>query len=329
MISTELPFSLAEYQNHKPLIVILGPTACGKTELAIQVAAQLHSEIISADSRLFYLGMDIGTAKPTRVERSHIPHHLIDVTTPDKIWSLAEFQHAVHGVIDSLHKRGSHPILAGGTGQYIHSITQGWQIPPAQPNQALRQALEQWAAQIGYLALHNRLAVIDPIAASSIDPSNVRRTIRALEVIMSSGYLFSTQKSRRKSPYEILQIGILRPRAELYQRIDTRIQEMIDSGFAAEVQHLLDQGYLPSLPTMSAIGYGEMVAYIQGEISLVEAVTRMKHRTRIFVRRQANWFKENDPSIRWFPASPDLFLQVEQAIHTWLSSLKNTNPVSK
>ncbi len=308
----------------RPLVVILGPTAVGKSQIALQIAKSLSAEIVSADSRLLYLGMDIGTAKPTLAERDQVPHHLIDVTPPDQIWSLSQFQSAATQAITSIHQRYRIPILVGGTGQYVHAITQGWEIPPAAPDPSLRQALENWTAQIGYLALHDRLAHLDPLAAAAIDPPNSRRTIRALEVIFLTGWLFSDQKRRIAPPYNIIQLGIIRPRPELYQRIDERIHQMLQDGLVNEVQRLLDQGYSPDLPTLSAIGYGEIASYLRGACSLEEAIGNMKRRTRIFVRRQANWFKLDDPSIHWFTANDDTAAQIERAIRQWLFMLSST-----
>jgi len=328
MMSPDVQSLQLDFSHHRPLVVLLGPTAVGKTHLAIQLAQSLSAEIVSADSRLLNIGMDIGTAKPTIAERSLAPHHLIDVTLPDKIWSLAQDQAAAIQVIASIHQRNRLPILVGGTGQYVHALTQGWEIPPAAPDPFLRQALERWEVQIGCQALHDRLAHLDPAAAAAIDPTNARRTIRALEVIFSTGRLFSSKKRRSPPPYPILQIGITRPRPELYMRIDVRIDQMIHGGLIDEVQRLIAQGYSPSLPAMSAIGYGEIAAYLRGDCTLQQAVDQMKRRTRIFVRRQANWFKPGDPSIHWFTAADNTLILIEQSIRQWLVSLSNTaNPI--
>lgn len=305
-----------------PLVVILGPTAVGKTQVSLLVASRLSAEIVSADSRLLYTGMDIGTAKPTIEERRLVPHHLIDVATPDQVWSLAQYQAAASAAITAIHQRNRLPILVGGTGQYIHALTQGWEIPPAAPDLALRQALERWGAQIGALALHRRLAILDAQAAATIDPANIRRTIRALEVIFTTGQRFSAQRRRNAPPYAILQVGIMRSRAELYQRVDERIEQMIQAGFLAEVQSLLEQGYASNLPTMSAIGYGEIAGYLSSACSLDEAILQIKRRTRIFIRRQANWFKPDGPAIHWISANDDTATQAEQIIAQWLK----TNP---
>jgi tRNA dimethylallyltransferase len=287
-----------------PLVVLVGPTAVGKSELAIELALRLEGEIVSADSRQFYRGMDIGTAKPTPAERQRVPHHLIDVANPDEVWSLAMFQRAAREAIRDIHSRRKLPLLVGGTGQYVRAVTHGWEIPPAAPSPRLRQVLEAWAGEVGPAGLHARLAVLDPAAAAVIDPRNLRRTIRALEVIFSTGRLFSSQRQSGPSPYRLSMVGLMRPRPELYARIDARIEAMFAGGFVDEVRRLLESGYSPSLPTLSAIGYREVVAYLQGEISMEEAVTLMKRRTRDYVRRQANWFRLDDPEIHWFQAGP-------------------------
>ena len=309
-------------EGNIPLVVILGPTAVGKTNIAIQLAEKLDGEIVSADSRLFYRGMNIGTAKPTIQERIRIPHHLIDVADPDEIWSLALFQLEASNAIHRITRQNHLPIMVGGTGQFIRAVVDGWKLPSVAPDPRLRKVLTDWAGTIGPIGIHSKLTIVDPIAASSIDPTNVRRTIRALEVILSSGRRFSDQKEKGHKLYNTLLIGLIRPREELYQLIDDRITIMISSGFIQEVQRLLDLGYSPRLPTLSAIGYGEMIAYLQGRITLDEAVLLIKRRTRIFVRRQANWFKENDPDIHWFQVNNNTVEQLVKLIKDWLPSGK-------
>jgi tRNA dimethylallyltransferase len=304
--------------DRPPLIVILGPTAVGKTEIAIQLAGRLDGEIVSADSRLFYRGMDIGTAKPTAAEQARVPHHLIDVADPNETWSLVDFQNAARRAIAGIHARQRLPFLVGGTGQYIRAVTEGWQVPPAPPDPQLRAALEAWVAELGAEGLHDRLAILDPGAARQIDYRNVRRTVRALEVILRTGRRFSEQRGRSPSPYETLLLGLSRPRPELFARIDARIEAMLAAGLVSEVQALLAKGYSPELPTLSAIGYREVIAHLQGEITLEEAVVRIKRSTRQFVRRQANWFKETDPDIYWFEADPQALMEMEAEIRRFL-----------
>lgn len=302
-----------------PLVVLVGPTAVGKTAFSIDLAKRLDAEIVSADSRLFYRGMDIGTAKPSPEERSAVLHHLIDVADPDETWSLALFQKAARRAIAGIHARGKLPILVGGTGQYVRAVTQEWRLPAQPPDPVLRLALENWAAEITSEGLHARLARIDPLAAAAIEPRNLRRTIRALEVIFHTGRRFSSQRQQLPSPYELMQIGLCRPRAEIYRRVDQRIDAMFQSGLVAEVVGLLAQGYSPDLPAFSAIGYREVIAYLRGEYSLEESISLMKRATHLFVRRQANWFKETDPSIHWFPIRDDDPTTLNQVIGQILS----------
>jgi tRNA dimethylallyltransferase len=291
---------------HPPLIVLVGPTAVGKTLKAIQLAELLNGEIVSADSRLFYRGMDIGTAKPSPEERARVPHHLIDVADPDQIWSITVFQQAAKDTIAQIHSRGKLPFLVGGSGQYVHAVTKGWIPPRIKPNPELRKELEKLADVNGRIWLHDGLNAIDPSAAEKIDPRNVRRTIRALEVILTSGHLFSEQKGQSPSPYSLIQVGLSLPREELYQRIDARIDEMFEQGLIREVEGLLIKGYSPDIPTMSAIGYRECIKVIEGKLTIEEAKIQMRKATRIFVRRQSNWFKENDPGISWFDSNSSI-----------------------
>jgi tRNA dimethylallyltransferase len=278
----------------------VGPTAVGKTEVALQLAERMNGEIVSADSRLFYRGMDIGTAKPTREELRRVPHHLIDVANPDETWSLALFQSAANQAIEDIHFRGRLPFLVGGTGQYVWSVIENWEIPAQEPDPRLRAALEHWAQEIGPIALYERLRSIDPEAATHMEPRNVRRTVRALEVLFHTGRRFSEQSLKGESPYSWKIVGLIRPRDELYRRVDARIEAMIAQGFVEEVRTLLERGYSPELPTLSAIGYREITQYLQGKMTLDEGVVGIKRLTRAFVRRQANWFKQADPRIRWF-----------------------------
>ena len=287
-------------KNKLPLILIVGPTAVGKTELAIQLVERMNGEIVSADSRLFYRGMDIGTAKPTREELARVPHHLIDIADPDEILSLAVFQEKAREAITDIHTRNKIPFLVGGTGQYIRAVTEGWIPPEVKPDERLRGELERMKEEKGAQWLYEKLQGFDPVAAEKIDARNYRRTIRALEVIMTTGRSFSEQRGQGESPYHLITIGLTRPRAELYERVDQRIDMMFSSGFLDEVRNLLAKGYSPSLPTMSAIGYRECVRVIHGELSEEQAEAEIRRATRVFVRRQANWFKESDPNIRWF-----------------------------
>lgn len=302
-----------------PLIVIVGPTAVGKTELSLQLAERLNGEIVSADSRLFYRGMDIGTAKPSAAEMARVPHHLVDVANPDETWSLAVFQQKAREAIDGIHARGRLPFLVGGTGQYIRAVTEGWTPPEVQPDERLRIILESLAETHSMYWLHDKLKILDPLSAERIDARNVRRTIRALEVIFTTGQPFSTQRGVSDSPYRLISLGLLRPRPELYARVDERIKLMFQNGLLNEVEQLLQAGYDPNLPSLSAIGYREAVAVVRGEMSLAEAQTQMKRITRVFVRRQANWFKTTDEQIRWFELPKTTIKQVESYLRQQLT----------
>ncbi len=295
-----------------PLILIIGPTAVGKTDLAIQLAEKFtqRGEIISADSRLFYRGMDIGTAKPSREELARVPHYLIDIVNPDETLSLAVFQKKAKEIIADIHARGKLPFLVGGTGQYIRAVTEGWTPPEVTADEKLRGELEKkdltW--------LHAKLQILDPVAAEKIDARNVRRTIRALEVILTTGKKFSEQRGQVESPYQLITIGLTRPRPELYERVDQRIDAMFANGFVDEVKSLLEREYSPTLPSMSAIGYRECINVVNGLLTEEQAKAEMRRVTRIFVRRQANWFKEADPNIRWFKVKAEVLEETEKYI---------------
>jgi tRNA dimethylallyltransferase len=301
---------------HSPLVLIVGPTAVGKTELAIQLAERLNGEIISADSRLFYRGMDIGTAKPSPEERARVPHYLIDIVNPDETLSLAVFQEKAKNIIADIHARGKLPFLVGGTGQYVRAVTQGWTPPEVTADERLRGILEKIKDERGADWLHARLGLLDPESAAKIDARNVRRTIRALEVILTTGKKFSEQRGQVDSPYQLITIGLTRPRTELYKRVDQRIDAMFANGLMDEVKGLLaaPQRYSPTLPSMSAIGYRECIRVANDEWSIEQAKVEMRRVTRVFVRRQANWFKESDPNITWFKVEEGVDKEIEQYI---------------
>jgi tRNA dimethylallyltransferase len=304
-----------------PVVAILGPTAVGKTEVALALAERVSGEIISADSRLLYRGMDIGTAKPTQEQRARVPHHLIDVADPREIWSLGRFRQGALAAIQEIHGRGNLPFLVGGTGQYLTALLEGWSPPPLPGSAGLRSELEAEAAKHGAQALHERLRQVDPRAAATIDPRNVRRVVRALEVFELTGQPASRQRSRRRPPFESLWIGLRLPRPELYARIDARLEAMLQAGLVDEVRRLLGGGLPPSQPSLSAIGYRQIVEHLEGSLGLDEAVARIRRATRQLVRRQANWFKASDPRIRWFDSRPGVEDEIEVALRAWLRPL--------
>ena len=291
------------HSDKKPVVALLvGPTAVGKSEISLLLAERLGAEIVSVDSRLFYRGLDIGTAKPSRQDRARIPHHLIDIAEPDEGLSLATFQQLAQEAIAGIVSRARLPLLVGGTGQYVRAVVAGWRPPSVPPNESLRRELARLASDRGKPWLHERLRFFDPDAAAAIDPRNVRRTTRAMEVILTSGRRFSEQRRHGESPYRLVAIGLRRPRQDLYRRIDARIDAMFAQGLLEETRQLLDRGCRADLPALSAIGYLQCVQVIRGQLDLDQAIAEIRRATRAFARRQSNWFKESDPDIRWFDA---------------------------
>ena len=281
------------------LLVVVGPTAAGKSALAARLAGALGGEVISADSRQIYRHMDVGTAKPTAEEQAQAPHHLLDVVEPDQVLTLAEYQHRAYRLIDEIWRRGRTPFLVGGTGQYVHAVVEGWSIPTVEPRPALRAELEAQAAAQGPEVLHARLESLDPPAASRIDYHNVRRVIRALEVCLVTGRTISELQRKSPPPYTICQLGVTRPRPELYARIDARIDQMIADGLVEEVQRLAAAGYSWDLPAMTGLGYRQIGQYLRGDLDLAGAVALIKKQTRRFVHQQCTWFRSDDPYIHW------------------------------
>jgi tRNA dimethylallyltransferase len=280
----------------RPLLVIVGATAVGKTALSLKLARLFKGEIVSADSRLFYRGMDIGTAKPSPAEQITVPHHLIDICDPDETLTLAEYQRLAYATIDRIQGNGRLPILVGGTGQYVRAIVEGWGIPEVAPHPSLREAL----AALGGPELARWLRYLDPAAAEKLDPRNVRRVIRALEVTLLKGRPISELQRKSPPPYHIAQIGLHRDRESLYERIDARVEGMMAAGLLAELAGLRDGGYGRNLSSMSGLGYRQLWAYLIGEMSLEDAVERIKFETHRFARQQATWFRRDDPAINWF-----------------------------
>lgn len=293
------------------LVILLGPTGSGKSSLAIHLALALQTEIISADSRYLYRQLNIGTAKPTSKELAVVKHHLINCADLESPWSIGEYKARVEVLIDKLNAQGKIPILVGGTGQYIRSFMQNWQIPELEPDHRLRDVIESIGKEIGFDNLHRSLTLLDPEASKFIDYRNHRRTIRALEVIFSTGQRFSELRKKGESPFNLLVLGLAWERAELYQRIDARINQMIGKGFIEEVRSLLEKGYRQDLLKMGVIGYSEIVSFLDGEISFEDSLMLIKRNTRKYVRRQANWFKSDDPNIHWLNAQdPDILEQM-------------------
>ncbi|MBI1299040.1 tRNA (adenosine(37)-N6)-dimethylallyltransferase MiaA [bacterium] len=285
-----------------PLIVILGPTSVGKTALSIELCHRFGGEVVSADSRQIYRGMDIGTAKLSPEEQAAVPHHLLDVRQPDEILSVAEYQTLAYAAINDIHRRNKVPFLVGGTALYLNAVVRGMKIPDVPPNPSLRAELEEIATREGHAALFARLAALDPATAAQIDGRNVRRVVRALEIILETGTPKSELEGEDPPPYRILQIGLDLPRPLLYARIDARVEQMVANGLIQETQQLLSMGYPPNLPALTSLGYKEIGAYLYGDMDLPAAVERIQIETHRFVRHQYSWFRRMK-EVHWFDVS--------------------------
>jgi len=283
----------------KPL-VLLGPTATGKTKLAIKLAGQINGEIISADSMQVYRGMDLGTAKPTLKERRGIPHHLIDIRNPDESWTVSDFIEEVEKLKDNI----KNPIIVGGTGLYLWALLEGFSFPITPADKELRARLEKEEISV----LYSRLSTVDSQAAGKIHPNDKKRLIRALEVYELTGKPISQLQEplrRAGAGSDLKLIGLNLPREILYERINRRVDSMIEKGLIEEVKGLLDQGYHKGLPSMQALGYKEVIDYLDGKWSKEEMIAELKKRTRNFARRQMTWFRRFK-SVRWLEAGQPL-----------------------
>jgi tRNA dimethylallyltransferase len=282
------------------VIVLVGPTATGKTRLALDVAERVGAEIVSADSRAVYRWMDIATAKPTPAERARVPHHLLDVVDPDQAYTLADYQPQALAAIGRVEARGRLPLLVGGAGLYVSAVCDGLRLPDVPPDLTFRAAMEARARRDGWAALQHELQRVDPDSARRIDPKNVRRVIRALEVHRATGRPFSSFQTASPSLHCTL-VGLWLERDALFERIEHRIDQWIEGGLLDEVRWLLERGYSPALPSMSGIGYREMARFLGGECSLEQAVAEFKLASRQYARRQVTWFRR-DTRIRWLDA---------------------------
>ena len=300
------------------LLAIVGPTGVGKSALALSLATRFGGEIVSADSRQVYRYMDIGTAKPSSKDRAAVPHHLIDIVDPDQDFSLVMFLRQASEAVHSGLRQPGTTILVGGTGQWVWALLEGWQVPLVTPDADLRRDLEARAANDGYAALHAELARLDPEAATRIDPRNVRRVVRALEVSLSGAGSAPGQPRKRAPGYQTKVVGLTLDRARLYQRIDRRVEVMIESGWLEEVRALLERGYGSELPSMSGLGYGDLVRHIRGELTLEQAVECIKSRTHRFARHQYAWFRPDDKRIAWYDAGTELG-RAETCAARWLA----------
>ena len=297
------------------LLVIVGPTAVGKTRLSLELAAEFNGEIISGDSMQVYRGMDIGTAKATAAERAKVPHHLIDFLDPDRPFSVEEFQRLARKKITEIQNRKHLPMLVGGTGLYIQAVTHGYQFPGVEADPDVREEMNAFADREGNEALLEKLRKVDPKTAARLHPNNRPRVIRALEIYRATGKPASQlMRKESESPYHLLWLGLTRPRPMLYQRIDQRVDSMIEAGLVEEVARLRRLGYGKDLQSMQALGYKEIMEYLEGRMSLAEAIEEIKRGTRNYAKRQLSWFRRIK-EINWFDVSdPETGKEIQQLV---------------
>ena len=302
---------------------MVGPTATGKTSLGIDLALQLDGEVVNADSRLFYYGMDVATAKPTQNEIKGVPHHLIDFLSPSEQYSLAEYLKKARLVITEILDRGKVPILVGGSGQYVWAIIEGWEVPEIQPDPSLRSHLELKLAQNGIGPLAAQLAAISPITAETTDLRNPRRVIRAIERVQSKSINSSFTEGRSSdSPFDHYIVGLMIDRTNLHARVLERLDSMDKNGWKQEVELLLQAGYSTKDRALSAIGYPQMISHLNGECDFSESIRLTAVATNRLIRHQNNWFKQNDTRVNWFDMTSDPKRHTQSIISAateWLS----------
>jgi len=302
-----------------PLLALVGPTASGKTEAGIALALAFGAEVVSVDSMLVYRGMDVGTAKPSTSERRAVPHHLIDVAEPSEPFSVARYQELALEAVADIGARGRRPLLVGGSGLYLRAVVDDLEIPGTDP--ATRADLEREADALGAAGLYRRLVSADPVAAAKIEPGNVRRTVRALEVAAVTGRSFS-EFATAWDEYpagRVRAVGVELPREVLADRVGRRVRAMLEAGLLEEVRGLVDRGLGEWLTSSRAIGYAEMARHLQGEVSIEEAVAATERRTTNLARRQMAWFRR-DPRIHWVAAGPGGAMDVLDELRTELEA---------
>ena len=288
-----------------PLVVIAGPTAVGKSEIAVELALRFNGEIISADSVQLYKYFNIGAAKLTKEEQKGIPHHLFDILEPDQAFSVADYQKLARQKIQEINDRGKLPFLVGGTGLYIQAVIDPYEFPETTGHEEIRKKLREIWAQGGKEELYQRLQKIDPDAAQRIHPNDFRRISRALEVYYLTGKTISSYiNNRKKSLYKLAMVGLTRKRAELYQRIEARVDKMFADGLVEEVKSILDMGYDPTIKPLQSLGYKQVVDYLRGDCDQAAAIASTKNATRNYAKRQLTWFRR-DNRIHWFSLSEE------------------------
>jgi len=298
------------------VVSIVGPTGVGKSALALKLADDFKGEVISADSRQIYKMLDIGTAKPTVMEQKLTPHHLIDVVAPDQDFSLAQYQQQAYQAIDDISTRGKLPLLAGGSGLYVWAVLEGWRIPRVAPDSTLRRELEARAAGGEAAQLFAELQQLDTEAAARIDSRNVRRVIRALEIQHHPEEVAAPSKV--SPPFESMIIGLTCSRELLYERIDQRVEAMMQQGLVDEVKGLIEKGYVAELPSMSGIGYRQIAAYLSGTISLTDATQQIKYESHRLARQQYNWFSLKNDTIHWFDVTENYYNDLHRLVINFL-----------
>lgn len=313
-----------------PLIVITGPTAVGKTECAIWIAQKLNAEIISADSMQVYRYMDIGTAKPSLEQQQAVKHHLIDVVEPDCDFSVSDYKTLFDETVPAILAKGKFPLVTGGTGLYIRACLRSFlEGNPVRPNPELRNSLQSIAAEKGSLYLHQQLATADPDSARRIHPNDLRRIIRALEVYYILGEPISKLQIQQanESPYQVIYIFLNRERAELYRRIETRVDEMLHQGLLKEVEMLLEKGYHSDLKPLQSLGYRQMIEYLQGKYSWETAIAAIKQETRNYAKRQLTWFRKEpiDLVVTLVGNNREFFGEILQFLEGSLDQMSNSN----
>ncbi len=283
------------------VVAIVGPTASGKSRLAMQIAVSIDGEIIGADSRQVYRYMDIGTAKPSLKDRRRVRHHLIDIIDPSDEYSVALFVRQAREAISEVLERGCVPIVVGGTGQYVWALLEGWNVPEVSPDHSLREEFQERLRRNGLADLVDELQRVAPKTAQRVDLLNPRRVIRALELAYESPHGEPETPTRLSPPFHAAIVGIAMDRSELYARINARVNAMVEDGWVGEVRKLHEMGFGPELPSMSSLGYREISEHLNGERTLDDAVEAIKGKTRRFARQQGNWFRTGDERIHWLP----------------------------
>lgn len=276
----------------QPLVVVAGPTAAGKTGLGVSLARRFGGEVVNADSRYLYRGLDIGVAKPSLADRRGIPHHLIDVLEPGETMTVARYQDLALAAIAAIHARGALPLLVGGTPLYVNAVVEGWRIPRVPPDPAFRAAHEAAVAAGDLPLLVERLRAVDPVATAR-SAQNPRRVIRALEIHHATGQPMSALEGKGPRPFRTLELGLALPRERLHRAIDARVDDQIRRGLVAEVRGLLAAGVSPDAPALSSLGYRQLFPYLRGEATLEEAIQQIKTDTHRYVRHQETWLRKN------------------------------------